>query len=190
MAAQNQIEPYSHALRSSRRSRRPLEGALVDFGDALDLVEAEATPDLKAFGRVIRRRVSTILVVFFVIFVVGAIATLKQKPTYRAQVVLEIQRETPDIPTIQELYRLEGVSDDFLKTQYSILASKALARRVIDQLGINAVSEFNAPKWWSCNRKGRIQTARVFAVGNYPADRELDQRVLERFQDHLSIDPS
>jgi len=191
MAEQSQVELSSHALRLSRRGRRALEGPVVEFTDAFEALESEAVPDLRAFGRVVRRRLSTILIVFFVIFVVGTIATLKQKPTFRAQVVLEIQRENPDIPTIQELYRLENVSDDYLKTQYSILASKSLARRVIDQLRLNAVSEFNAPKWWSWKGKSKIPASKVFAIGTPPtdSDRELYQRVLERFQDHLTIDP-
>ena len=168
-----------------------MEGPVVEFTDGFDILEPEVAPDLRAFGRVIRRRLSTILLVFFVIFVVGTIATLKQKPTFRAQAVLEIQRENADIPTIQELYRLENVSDDYLKTQYSILASKSLARRVIAQLRLNAVSEFNAPKWWSWKRKSQIPASQVFAMGTPPTDRdpELCQRVLERFQDHLTVDP-
>src|SRR5882762_894691 len=189
MAEQNQIEPRSHAFGLSRRGRKAREEPVVDFTDGFAVLEPEAAPDLRAFGRVIRRRLSTILIVFFVAFVVGTIATLKQKPTFRAQVVLEIQRENPDIPTIQELYRLENVSDDYLKTQYSILASKSLARRVIDQLRLSAVSEFNAPKWWSWKRKKQIPASQVFAIGTPPTDRELYERVLERFQDRLTIDP-
>src|ERR1700756_92605 len=172
MAEQNQVEPFNHALRLSRNGRRLLEGPVVEFGDAFDIVEPEAALDLRALGRTVRRRLSTILVVFFVVFVVGTIATLRQKRTYRAQVVLEIQRENPDIPTIQELYRLESVSDDYLKTQYSILGSKSLARRVIDQLRLDDVSEFNAPKWWSWSRKSRILANPGFTIGALPADRE------------------
>jgi len=189
MGEPNQLEPANRALRISRKGRKALEGSVVEFTDAFDFVDQMAAPDLRAFGRMIRRRVSTIFVVFFVVFVVGTIATLKQKPTFRAQVVLEIQRENPDIPTLQELYRLENVSDDYLKTQYSILASKSLAQRVVDQLRLNAVSEFNAPKWWSWSGKSQIPASQVSPTGTPSTDRELQQRVLERFQDHLTIDP-
>ena len=189
MAEQNQIEPARHAFRTSRSGRKDLEGTVVEFTDTFDVLEPPAAPDLRAVGRVVRRRLSAILTVFFVVFVVGTIGTLKQKPVFRAQVVLEIQRENPDIPTIQELYRLENVSDDYLKTQYSILASKSLARRVIDQLRLNTVAEFNAPKWWSWKRKDPVPTSQVLATGTPATDRELNQRVLERFQDHLTIDP-
>jgi len=50
-----------------------------------------------------------VLIVFFILFSVVLIATLKQKPVYRAQALLEIQKENPDIPTIQELYELDSV---------------------------------------------------------------------------------
>jgi exopolysaccharide transport family protein len=120
-----------------------------------------------------------------------AIATLKQKPVYRAQAIVEIQKENPDIPTIKELYELETVSDAYLRTQYSILASESLARRVIDQLRLDTLPEFSKPQWWSWSRKKKTPLKQPFAIGPVPAepDRDSYQRVLERFQEHLTIDP-
>jgi exopolysaccharide transport family protein len=141
----------------------------------------------------VRKRLSTILIVFFLVFAAITIATLKQKPTYRAQVMLEIQKENPDIPTIQELYELESVSDTYLRTQYNILASESLARRVTDQLHLDTLPEFSAPKWWFLQgrKKTSIPSKQAFAVSPVPAepDRDVYQRTLERFQDHLTIDP-
>src|ERR1700751_3428983 len=187
MAEANQVGPCA----PPRREREALKGQVVEFSDAFEIAEPDAAHDLRMFGRALRRRLSTILSVFFVVLVVGMIATLKQKPIYRAQVTLEIQRENPDIPTIQELYQLENVSDDYLKTQYNILASKGLARRVIEQLHLDAITEFNAPKWWSWTWHGGSPWCAGFAIGSAPAgsNRELEQRVLERFQSRLTIDP-
>jgi succinoglycan biosynthesis transport protein ExoP len=186
MAEANQIGPCAPP-----RRERALKGEMVEFIDAFEIAEPDAAHDLRVFGRALRRRLSTILSVFLVVLVVGMIATLKQKPVYRAQVTLEIERENPDIPTIQELYQLESVSDDYLKTQYNILASKGLARRVIEQLHLDAISEFNAPRWWSWERHSRSPSPSTFALGSAPAgrNRELEQRVLKRFQSRLTIDP-
>ena len=187
MAQANQV---GHCL-PPRREREALKGEIAEFSDAFEIAEQDGAHDLRMFGRALRRRLSTILTVFFVILAVGTIATLKQKPIYRAQVTLEIQRENPDIPTIQELYQLESVSDDYLKTQYNILASKRLAQRVIEHLHLDAIPEFNAPKWWSWSRHSGSPTNSVFPIGSAPTgrDRELEQRVLERFQSRLTIDP-
>jgi polysaccharide biosynthesis transport protein len=164
---------------------------MVKFSDAFEIAEPDTAHDLRMFGRALRRRLPSILVVFFVVLAVGTIATLKEKPVYRAQVTLEIQRENPDIPTIQELYQLESVSDDYLKTQYNILASRGLARRVIEQLQLDAISEFNAPKWWSWKRYIGSASTTALTPRSAPAGRgrELEQRVLERFNNRLTIDP-
>src|SRR5437879_1341935 len=111
------------------------------FADSYEILESGEVPDFRGYARILRKRLPTVLIVFFILFSVSLVATLKQKPLYRAQVLLEIQKENPDIPTIQELYELDAVSDAYLRTQYSILASESLARRVIDQLQLETLHE-------------------------------------------------
>ncbi len=189
MGEPNQIQAAHSARRFLPVKRNVLEGTVVDLTDSYEIIESEARMDLRAYVRVIRKRLFTILTVFFIVVVVAAIATLKQKPTYRAQAVLEIQKENPDIATIQELYQLETLSDDYLRTQYDILGSDSLARRVISNLHLDALSEFNAPPWWSIARKAKPGTTQTFALGPAPVDRKTYERVLERFRQHLTIDP-
>lgn len=168
-----------------------VEARVIELTDPCEILDPEQTLDLRACAQTLRKRLTTILIVLFIVFIVVAIATLKQKPLYRAQVVLDIQKENPDIPTIQELYALEAVSDTYLRTQYSILASESLARRVIEELHLDTLPEFNAPKWWSWPRKKENASRKPFAIGTAPAGRDRDefQRVLERFQSHLAVDP-
>jgi polysaccharide biosynthesis transport protein len=54
---------------------------------------------------------------------------------------------------------------------------------------LDRLREFNAQKWWSWNRKKSAPAPQVFAMGPGRADREVYQRVLERFEDRLSINP-
>jgi capsular exopolysaccharide synthesis family protein len=192
MDGQNQVELYGPGHRLERRGAGSLGTRIVELPDSYEILESEAALDLRSYGRILRKRLPTILIVFFILFTAVLIATLKQKPVYRAQVLLEIQKENPDIPTIKELYELEEVSDAYLRTQYSILASESLARRVIDQLQLETLHEFNSPKWWQLwPRTRKPATAQTFTTGPMPEnhDREISQRVLERFQDQLTIDP-
>src|SRR5258706_11236921 len=168
------------------------EGRLVKFPDSYEILDSKEAPDFRGYARILRKRLPTVLIVFFILFSIALIATLKQEPVYRARVLLEIQKENPDIPTIKELYELDAVSDAYLRTQYSILASESLSRRVIEQLQLESRPEFNSPKWWQFwPRKKKSPPPQAFAVGPLPEarDRELSQRVLERFQDRLTIDP-
>src|SRR6266478_2987955 len=192
MNDQNQVELYGRGHRLDRRGPGALDSRVLELPDSYEILEPGEALDLRSYGRILRKRLPTILVVFFILFTGILIATLKQKPVYRAQVLLEIQKENPDIPTIKELYELDAVSDAYLRTQYSILASESLSRRVIDQLQLEALPEFNSPKWWQFwPKEEKISPPRTFTIGPMPEarDRELSQRVLERFQDGLTIDP-
>jgi exopolysaccharide transport family protein len=167
------------------------EGRMVKFADSYEILEPQEAPDLRSYARILRKRFPTVVIVFSILFSISLIATLKQKPVYRAQVLLEIQKENPDIPSIQELYELDSVSDAYLRSQYTILSSGSLARRVIDQLRLDTLREFNAPEWWSWSwgKKRNERAPQVLAPGPARADREVYQRVLERFEDRLKIEP-
>jgi len=99
--------------------------------------------------------------------------------------LLEIQKENANIPTVQELFQLENVSDNYLETQYKVLQSETLARRVIDQLHLERDTEFNPPKdsWLH---------AKAHAAPRTPGSRvdpDVEQTVLREFKDRLSIEP-
>ena len=192
MDDQNQVELYGRGHRLDRRGPGALDSRVIELPDSYEILEPGEALDFRSYGRILRKRLPSILVVFFILFSAILIATLKQKPVYQAQVLLEIQKENPDIPTIKEMYELDAVSDAYLRTQYSILASESLARRVIEQLQLESLPEFNSPKWWQFwPGKKKSPAPQTFAIGPVPEarDRELSQRVLERFQDRLTIDP-
>ena len=191
MSEQNKVELYARDARFERARLGFLDHRIIDLSDSYEILEPDEPLDLRAYGRILRKRLPTILIVFFLVFTVGLIATLKEKPIYRAQLLLEIQKENPDIPTIKDLYELESVSDSYLKTQYSILASESVARQVIDQLHLDTLPEFNRPKWWQFEKRLSLPRKQTFALDPVRPgqDPEVYQRVLERFQGRLTVDP-
>ncbi len=78
----------------------------------------------------IRKRRWTMLITFFVLFAVVLLGTIRQKPFYRAQALLQIEKENPNILTVQEPFVPENVSDTYLETQHKILRSESSGRRV------------------------------------------------------------
>jgi len=137
-----------------------------------EIGEAEEGPNIRAYWQIIRKHLWTIITALLVIVSLGLLATLKQKPVYRAQALLEIAKENPNILTVQELFQLENVSDNYLETQYKVLQSETLARRVIGDLRLDRVKEFSPG-----------------AEKGLPADPQTEQIVLRRFQDRLSVEP-
>src|ERR1700752_294348 len=125
--------------------------------------------DLAACWWAIRKRRWLILTTFFVVLTPVAIWVIWQKPIYRAHTLLEIQKESRDILTAQDLFAPDAVSDAYLETQYKILENDSLVGQVIDQLGLDYVPEFTPSSWRS-----------------RPAAKE---RVLARVRDQLQVSP-
>ncbi len=183
MARENEIKLYEPAPRSLERFR-------ASPSPGVEAVPMEESPNLLAYWRVLRKRRWTILTIAFVLFTVVLFGTLKQKPIYLAWALLEIEKERPNIINLQDMFELEAVSDSYLETQYKILRSDNLARRLIHQLRLDQLEEFNP----GVSRKGEMN-ARSPAAPQSPApvDAEPDSRGLQttlaRFRDRLTIDP-
>src|SRR5262249_17445122 len=87
----------------------------------------------------------TVFAVFATAVVFTLIFTFKQTPIYQASTTLQIDRENPNVLPIKGVYEVDNTADDTLQTQYKILESRSLARKVIEELRLERVEEF-APK--------------------------------------------
>lgn len=85
---------------------------------------------LSHYGRIIWARRA--IVIGIVLLVVGAtaVATFLQAPVYRASGMVELRQPSDDLEPVDALYRVPQVSDQHLETQYELLKSTVLARRV------------------------------------------------------------
>ena len=162
-----------------------LERVRPELLEPYQVEEAVEGPDLRAHWRTIQKRRWTILSILLVALTIVSIVTWKQKAVYRADALLEIQKENANIPTVQELFQLENVSDNYLETQYKVLQSETLARRVIDQLHLERDNEFNPPK----NGWFQAQAQAAAPMPDSLVDPDVEQSVLREFRDRLSVDP-
>lgn len=146
-------------------------------------------PGLLEYWRVVLKRRATILTVLSIVFALTLFATLKEKSVFEAHTLIEIQRENPDIPTLQELFQVEGISDTYLETQNRILKSEDLARRVISDLRLADLPEF-APQREQPRAVQEVPPGQVFAVpGSGAGHSEVPDDVLKKFEDRLSVEP-
>ena len=95
---------------------------------------------------IIRRK--WLLISFFVVLVVSVmIRTFSIKPVYQATCQVLIERESPKIVKIEEVLALDARwGDEYYETQYEILRSNLIARRVIDELKLTEHPEFVTEK--------------------------------------------
>lgn len=178
-----QIRKYEPSGRALER----LRSAGLARAETLEMKES---PPLLAYWRLLRKRRWTILTVFFVLFTVVLLGTVKQKPIYRANALLEIGKENPNILSVQEFFQLDTVSDAYLETQYKILRSDSLARRVVDELRLDTLEEF-APGGFRRDAKGASSSAsgQTFTGDQADRDPKAYQAARGRFRDRLGVDP-
>jgi capsular exopolysaccharide synthesis family protein len=170
--------------------RHPLAEARRDALLVHNPDEVCDVPGLLECWGVVQKRRATILTVLFVVFTGTLLVTLKEKPVYRARALVEIQKENPDIPTLQELLQVENISDTYLETQYRILKSESLARRVISQTHLDRIPDF-APatraSWFSRDHATAAEPGVV--SGTERSDPQVEGKVLKKFQERLDIEP-
>jgi succinoglycan biosynthesis transport protein ExoP len=97
------------------------------------------------YWAVLRRRRWVVFLSVATVTLVTLVGSFLVVPLYRAGVTLQIERETPDILTFRELASVDyswSAYGDFYQTQYRILASDAVARRVVERLDLTSHPQF------------------------------------------------
>jgi len=121
------------------------EGRAVKFADSYEILEPQEAPDFRSYARVLRKRLSDGLDCLFYFVQHIVIATLKQKPVYRARYCWRFKKKIRTFPPYRNSTNLTASPDAYLRSQYTILGSESWRASVIDQLRLDTLAEFNAP---------------------------------------------
>jgi len=110
--------------------------------------ESRAREDkpLVAYLRVVFRYWRMVAAVFAVVFGLAALKSFTTRPVYKAEAQILIERENPSVLTFKGVADVNerGWADDYYQTQYKLLQSRSLARRVIEELRLQDDPEFAA----------------------------------------------
>src|SRR5271156_5183958 len=162
MQTENRIENLQPGARGIERRRT---AALATFE-----AEAAESPDLLSYWTLLRKRRWTVLAILVFVFTTVLIATLKETPLYEAKALIEIEKENPNIVTAGDLFEIDSVNSTFLETQYKVLETASLSRRVIHDLGLDRLTEFNPPRhWWSLPQPGGSRSPAPSGGADNPA---------------------
>ena len=102
-----------------------------------EILEPQSGLNLRDFIGTLNRHKTLLLGFTLGTLLFSLIVTLFIDPVYRASSTLQIERNAKQIVNIDMLNPLESRSDkDFYETQRQLIQSRALARRVINQLGL------------------------------------------------------
>jgi capsular exopolysaccharide synthesis family protein len=137
MAEHEELAPPER--RSPERvNHRP--DSIIDLGaDAPDSYSY-----IRTYWLIFLKRLWTIVTAALVAATLAAIVSFKTQPVYEATARVEVEAETPQIQSFNDLFRdMSGWNDEtFLQTQVNVLRSENLAWRTLQQLGMGEKAEF------------------------------------------------
>ncbi|MBK1646554.1 hypothetical protein CKO25_18270 [Thiocapsa imhoffii] len=166
-------------------------------------VRDEDVIDLRELWNVLMRRRWLIISVVSLALILALVATFVATPIYRSTLLLQIETEGQRVVDYGNVMPEEATgyrsNMDFYRTQYELLKSQALARRVIDQLGMKARDDGEAQgggfmadmksmvKGWLSS----LSTTEVSAAAPRRADPEQATRIREEraLLGRLTIEP-
>lgn len=130
--------PTPHQGQDSRHLTLARNHAIsVDTRMGDPVAETEDSIDLLSYWHIILKRRWMVLGVLGIIFLTSLVGTLLTTPIYRATAILQIERQSVQVLETQGVMPTEDIyADDFYQTQYELLKSRALAQRVVGQLGL------------------------------------------------------
>ena len=157
--------------------------------------------NLRDYWKVLQKRRWSILACLLITIITTAIVTFAMRPIYRGTTTIQINKESSQIVDFKEILAINTMDLDYYQTQYKILESRSLAKRVIQALGLSKHPEFlpqneNSPfqiwrsnlltylsNWLTSQNQGR---GPLSETGKETAN---ETRIIDEFLDKLKIEP-
>ncbi len=111
-------------------------------GYPLNPMAEEKEIHLRDYWRVIRKRKWMILALILIAVVITSVKLFTTRSVYRGTATIQINIETAQIIDFKEIFTVNTWAMDFYQTQYKILESRNLARRVIRSLNLSEHPDF------------------------------------------------
>ncbi|PWQ98916.1 GumC family protein [Leucothrix arctica] len=124
-------------------NNQPLNGQVAPHPSTIypeELLAPSNGLNLKDFIGILSRRKWLVAITVLLTLLAVILITLMIKPVYRANSTIQIERNAAGLSSTNGMFQsVESRSDkDFHETQRQLIQSKTLARRVINQLGLDA----------------------------------------------------
>jgi len=145
--------------------------------------------DLGHYWSVVRRQLKKIIALSVLMTLISILVVFSLTPKYSATTTLLIEANESKIVSIEEVYGLNGGNSEYLLTQFEILKSRDMAKRVVEELNLVDVVEFNPLH--ASNKKGF--SLKTFILGESDAEPPTKEDIINEttdvFWDAISIAP-
>jgi len=143
--------------------------------------------DLTHYWHVIRRQAKKIIALSAVVTLLAVLVALVLTPKYKATATLLIEAEEAKVLSIEEVYGIGGQSSEYFLTQFEILKSRELARRVVEEKGLINNPEFNP--YHPANKKSFSLKEMILGESEPPTDEEILKKTTDTFWEAIEVSP-
>jgi len=150
--------------------------------------QQEEEVHLRDYLHVLLRRKWTAITFLIITVTTVLIGTFLMTPIYRSSATIKIDKENPNVLQFKDVIEVERAADDYYQTQYKILKSRNLAKRVIRQMKLDQNPEFAVV---AVDAKKTLAMT-VAATENNPlrnVEEGIDPRVVNGFLSRLNVEP-
>jgi len=138
---------------------------------------------IRDFLQIILRRKWIVITFFVAVVTTVTLGTFMMKPQYKSMTSIKIDKENPNILTFKDVYAVERPEEDYYQTQFKILKSRNLARRVIRQMKLDMNPEFAAQK------PGTAQASSFLRKEPLGKEDGIDSSLIDSFLSRIEVVP-
>src|SRR5262245_48364856 len=139
-----------------------------------------AQTHLWEYIQIILSRRRLVLAIFLGVTVLAGIRSLLTRSVYEANAQILIERDTPNVLTFKEVAQVDAARDDYYQTQYKLLQSRALVRRVIESMDLLQDVEYGGPR-----SAQEMEAVRAAPAGTSA----VMERTIDAFRARLRVTP-
>ncbi len=132
---------------------------------------------------ILLRRKWTALTFLVITVTTVLIGTFLMTPVYRSSVTIKIDKENPNVLQFKDVVEIEKAADDYYQTQYKILKSRNLAKRVIRALKLDRHPEFAVAK----QAEKKVEAGE--GADTRGAEEAMSPLVVDGFLSRLNVEP-
>ena len=140
--------------------------------------------DLFALWDTLWHRKWGIISLIIIVMMLATLIVLNITPIYRAVATLLIEQRAAKVVSIEEIYGLDGMGNEYLETQFELLKSRDLAERVVRELNLTEHPEFDPRQ----QPKSLIDFGSVLE-DETPTEQELFDGIVVAFMERISVNP-
>jgi polysaccharide biosynthesis transport protein len=152
---------------------------------------------LRDYWKVVLKRRWMIVACFLIVVITTGVATFTTRPVYRSTATIQINKENPQIVDFKEIFAVNTMDLDYYQTQYKVLESRSLSRKVIQSLKLSEHMEFlPSPETVYDKWKSEILTSlsglfnlSTKGPSKKPSENEKETSTVNGFLSQLKIEP-